>query len=121
MHRFPKQQNNKLLAPQKNFITVFLERPVGGLLEFSREPMDIERKGCWLDYLENNLSVDDNIIDFVIERTPPEISKLKLAQNTHTEIKRQDVPQFDVGEYDRVLDNENVCSKDGHRIFDGKF
>ena len=75
--------------------------------------MYIEGKAWWLSHLENALQKYNNRVHGTTKMTPFEMSTTqKLIPNkNYNNYKHNKQPKFQMGDYVRVHDNRNLCSK----------
>ena len=108
---FLKQNEIQIYSTNSDLKAVFVERFNRTLLDLIKKPMYIEGKACWLNHLDTAMEKYNNRVHGTTKMTP-----FEMVTNTNKIInikinKNEKIPKFQVGDYVRVPDKRNICSK----------
>ena len=112
-----KEQNIQIYSPHSDLKAVFVERFNRTLLDLIKEPMYIERKGNWLNHINNALDMCNNRVHTTTKMTPFEANKKPIDPPTFVNKPEQprsfaqSFAKFQVGDFVRVPDKRNIYSK----------
>ena len=106
---FLKQNEIQIYSTNSDLKAVFVERFNRTLLDLIKEPMYIEGKGSWLNYLDTAMEKHNNHVHTTTRMTPFEANNQPIDPLTFVNNPKQ--PKFQVGDYVRVPDKRNLYSK----------
>ena len=107
-----KEQNIQIYSTNSDLKAVFVERFNRTLLDLIKEPMYIEGKGNWLNYLDAALQKYNNRVHGTTKMTPFEMStSTNKPIDSPTFVNNPKQLKFQVGDFVRVPDKRNIYSK----------